>query len=253
MTAARALAALLLALPLAACGGGSDDGTRTLTVYAAASLTSTFEQLAEEFEDDHPGVDVRLGFGGSADLVTQIQEGAAVDVFASADTATMDRLVEDGLAGGEPRAFATNTLEIAVPPGNPAGIADLQDLAGSGVDVVVCAPEVPCGAAARAVADRAGLALSPVSEEQSVTDVLAKVAAGEADAGLVYRTDVLAAGDGAGGVEGIELPEAATVVNTYPVVAVDGAREPELADDFVELVVGATGRRILADAGFGAP
>lgn len=244
------LATLGLLLPLAACGGGSEGNTSTLTVYAAASLTATFEQIGQEFEAEHDGVDVQLSFGGSSDLVTQIQEGAHADVFASADTANMDKLTGDGLASGDPEDFATNTLEIAVPPGNPAGITSLQDLADAGVDLVVCAPEVPCGAAARAVADRAGVTLSPVSEEQSVTDVLAKVASGEADAGLVYRTDVLGAGDG---VEGIEFPESSTVVNTYPIVAVEGSDHPDLAREFVELVVGETGRRILADAGFGPP
>ena len=238
-----------LALPLTACGGGADD-TTTLTVYAASSLTSSFERLGKRFEAEHDGVDVRLSFGGSSDLVTQIQEGAPADVFASADTATMDRLTADGLAAGDPQAFATNTLEIAVPPGNPAGITGLRDLTKPGVDLVVCAPEVPCGAAAVAVAKDAGVDLSPVSEEQSVTDVLAKVSTGEADAGLVYVTDVLGAGDD---VEGIELPESSSVVNTYPIVAVEGAAQPDLARDFVQLVLGATGRAVLGDAGFGPP
>lgn len=238
-----------LLLPLAACGGRDED-TTTLTVYAAASLTSAFEQLGERFEAAHDGVDVRLSFGGSADLVTQIQEGAPADVFASADTANMDRLVADGLAAGGPEDFATNTLEIAVPPGNPAGITGLRDLARPGVDLVVCAPEVPCGAAALAVAKNGGITLTPVSQEQSVTDVLAKVAAGEADAGLVYVTDVLGAGDD---VEGIDLPEASAVVNTYPIVGVEGSEHAVLARAFVELVVGETGRAILRDAGFGLP
>ncbi len=244
-----ALAVLGLVLPLAACGGSDEDPT-TLTVYAAASLTSTFEQLGKEFEAEHDGVDVQLSFGGSSDLVTQIQEGADADVFASADTANMDKLSGADLADGDPQDFATNTLEIAVPPGNPAGITGLQDLAKAGVNLVVCAPEVPCGAAAQGVADAAGVTLSPVSEEQSVTDVLAKVTSGEADAGLVYRTDVLGAGDA---VEGIEFPEATSVVNTYPIVVVKGSGEPDLAREFVELVLGDTGRKVLSDAGFGHP
>ena len=238
-----------LLLPLAACGGSAED-TTTLTVYAASSLTATFEQIGQEFEAEHDGVDVKLSFGGSADLVTQIQEGAPADVFASADTATMDKLTADGLGSGDPQDFATNTLEIAVPPGNPAGVTSLQDLAKPGTDLVVCAPEVPCGAAALAVAKNAGVTLSPVSEEQSVTDVLAKVASGEADAGLVYVTDVLGAGDD---VEGIDLPEASSVVNTYPIVGVEGSEHADLAREFVELVVGETGRAILGDAGFGLP
>ncbi len=191
-----AAASVALLLSLAGCGGSDDEAT-TLTVYAAASLTASFGQLADEFEREHPGTEVQLSFGGSSDLVTQIQEGAHADVFASADLATMQKLTDDDLADGDPQDFATNTLEIAVPPGNPAGIRGLADLAAPGVNLVVCAPEVPCGAATRAVADAAGVTLNPVSEEQSVTDVLAKVTSGEADAGLVYRTDVQAAGESA--------------------------------------------------------
>jgi molybdate transport system substrate-binding protein len=248
---------LALTLPLAACGGDDDSSTSgdgaqetvTLTVYAAASLTSTFEQIASDFEAEHEGVEVELSFGGSSDLVTQITEGAPADVFASAATANMDDLVEAGLAEGDPQDFATNILEIAVPPGNPAGVTSLQDLAGD-LNLVLCAPEVPCGAASQAVAEAAGITLSPVSEEQAVTDVLAKVTSGEADAGLVYVTDVTAAGDA---VEGIEFPEAADVVNTYPIVPVSDSDEADLAQEFVDFVLGATGQQVLADAGFGQP
>lgn len=245
-------AVLALVLPVAACAGDSDggSGTTTLTVYAAASLTSTFEQIATEFEAEHDGVDVRLSFGGSSDLVAQIQNGAPADVFASADTANMDTLVDAGMAGADPQDFATNVLEIAVPPGNPAGIHAFGDLAGQGVKLVVCAPEVPCGAAAQQVAENAGVTLHPVSEEQSVTDVLGKVVSGEADAGLVYVTDVQAAGDR---VEGIDFPESGEVVNTYPIAPVEGTDEGALAREFVELVLGDRGRQILRDAGFGPP
>lgn len=242
-------AALALLLPLVGCGA-DDSGDTTVTVFAAASLTATFEQIAQEFEAEHDGVEVQLSFGGSSDLVTQIQNGASADVFASADTATMDELVADDLTARQPQAFATNTLEIAVPPGNPAGVRTFQDLATPGLDLVVCAPAVPCGAAAQQVAERAGVALHPVSEEQSVTDVLAKVSTGEADAGLVYVTDVRAAGDD---VDGITFPESRSVVNTYPIAPVSGADQPELAEAFVELVRGETGQRILRDAGFGPP
>jgi molybdate transport system substrate-binding protein len=242
------LLALLLVLPLTACG--SDDEDTTLTVYAAASLTASFEQIAEEFEAEHDGVAVELSFGGSSDLVTQIQEGAPADVFASADTATMDKLVADDLTGADPEPFATNTLEIAVPPGNPAGVQGFQDLAEPDLNLVVCAPEVPCGAAARQMADNVGVTLAPVSEEESVTDVLAKVTSGEADAGLVYVTDVAAAGDD---VEGIELPESDSVVNTYPIAPVDGSDESDLAQEFVDFVLGDTGQSVLADYGFGQP
>ncbi|MCR1784225.1 molybdate ABC transporter substrate-binding protein [Nocardioides carbamazepini] len=249
-------AAVLLALPLAACGddGGSGSGkggdsTRTLTVFAAASLTKTFEEMEKEFEDAHAGVDVKLSFGGSSDLVAQIAEGAEADVFASADTANMDKLVTGELAAGDPSEFATNTLTIVVPPGNPAGITSLADLTGTDVNLVLCQPEVPCGSASLKVAETAGLTLAPVSEEQSVTDVLAKVESGEADAGLVYVTDVTAAGDR---VEGVAFPEAADVVNRYPIVAVEGSAEAGLAQEWIDLVLG-DGQAILHEAGFGAP
>ena len=246
-------AALALLLPVAACGGGDDAGdagATTLTVYAAASLTSTFEQVGAEFERAHDGVRVEFSFGGSSDLVTQIQEGAEADVFASADTATMDELVDADLAGADPEDFATNTLEIATPPDNPAGVASFQDLGQAGLQLVVCAPEVPCGAATRTMADDLGVTLRPVSEEQSVTDVLAKVTSGEADAGVVYRTDVAAAGDA---VHGVPFPESRDVVNTYPIATVDGSDESDLAAQFVAFVVGDAGQRILQDAGFGRP
>ena len=247
-----AATALLLAATATACGdddsrgSGGGDGA-TVTVYAAASLTTTFQDIGEEFEEEHDGVTVEFSFGGSSDLVAQIQEGAPADVFASADTATMDKLTADDLQASDPQDFASNTLEIAVPPGNPAGITSFADLATSGVNVVVCAPEVPCGAATRKVEDATGVAISPVSEEQSVTDVLAKVASGEADAGVVYVTDIKAAG---GDVEGVAFPESSEAVNTYPIVALKDAADADLAQQFVDLVLGDTGQGILEEAGF---
>ena len=249
----RSLLAATLGLvalaPLGACSGGTESEPRTLTVYAASSLTTAFEEIGEVFEAEHEGVGVEFSFAGSSDLVAQIQQGAPADVFASADESNMDKLVADGLAAGDPVVFATNTLRIAVPPGNPAGVTSLQDLEGD-LDVVVCAPEVPCGAAAKQAADNVGVLLRPVSEEQSVTDVLGKVASGEADAGLVYVTDVIAAGDS---VEGVAFPEAEYVVNRYPIVPEVDAEEPDLAQDFVDLVTGDEGRRVLREAGFGPP
>lgn len=248
-------AAVLTAWALAACGGSGGGGgdaapDRTLTVYAAASLTNPFEQIAADFEAAHEGVDVELSFAGSSDLVAQIQQGAPADVLASADTANMDKLVADDLVTGSPTDFAANTLVIAVPPGNPAGVTSLADLAADDLNLVLCAPEVPCGAAAERIEAAAGLTFSPVSEEQSVTDVLNKVITGEADAGLVYVTDVRAAGDQ---VEGIEFPEADDAVNVYPVAALRDSAQPELAQEFVEAVLGPDGQRVLADAGFAAP
>ncbi|GAA4809250.1 molybdate ABC transporter substrate-binding protein [Nocardioides caeni] len=241
-----------LALPLTACGDDGSEGEggrQKLTVFAAASLTSTFEQLEAQFENDHPDADVQLSFGGSSDLVAQIADGAAADVFASADTKNMDQFLDADLADGEPTEFATNTLVIAVPPGNPAGITGLADLGKEDLDIVVCAPEVPCGNAAVQVADAAGVRLAPDSEEQSVTDVLGKIESGEADAGLVYVTDVEAA-DGA--VEGVEFPEAVDVVNHYPIVVVAGSDETDLARAWIDLVLG-DGQAVLGRAGFGPP
>lgn len=252
-------AALVLLAGVSGCGGndssgpsgstGGDGGT-TLTVYAAASLTSTFEEIAQEFEKTHDGVGVEFNFAGSSDLVSQIQQGAPADVFASADTATMDKLTADDLVGQGPEDFAANTLQIAVPPDNPAGITSLDDLTTSGLNLVICAPEVPCGAAAQKVADAAGLTFNPVSEEQSVTDVLSKVTTGEADAGLVYVTDVKAAG---GTVTGITFPESAEAVNTYPIATVGDSENADLAQEFMRLVLDDTGQSILAEAGFAKP
>jgi len=243
-----------VAITAAGCGSGNDDKastkSETLTVYAAASLTGAFTDLGAKFEADHPGVKVTFSFGGSLDLVTQIQQGAPADVFASADSKNMDKLTAEGLQGGTPADFASNTLEIVTPPDNPAGVDSLDDLAKKGVDVVLCAPEVPCGSAAQKVEQSAHLTIKPVSEEQSVKDVLAKVVAGEADAGLVYVTDVKAAGDT---VHGVTFPEAASAVNTYPIAVLKDSDHDTLAKAFVALVLGAVGQQVLADAGFAKP
>lgn len=247
---AGSIAALVIASS-AGCGSYETESSAaektTLTVYAASSLTKAFEELGKDFESSHDGVDVQFNFAGSSDLVAQIQEGAPADVFASADEANMDKLTADDLTGSEPRTFASNTLEIAVPPGNPAGVTTFADLADEGLNLVICAPEVPCGAAAQQAADSAGVELQPVSEEQSVTDVLAKVTSGEADAGLVYVTDVMAAGDD---VEGIEFPESSSAATVYPIATVAEPENVDLAQEFVDLVLDKTGQSILHDAGF---
>lgn len=250
---AAALGAALVLLLACGCSGGDPAGGArdvTLTVFAASSLTASFEQLGERFEADHDGVAVDFAFAGSSDLVAQIREGAPADVFASADQATMETLTDDDLAGSDPQAFASNTLAIVVPADNPAGIDSLADLGEPGVTVVLCAPEVPCGAAARRLADLVGVTISPASEEQQVTDVLGKVRSGEADAGLVYATDVLAAGDA---VRGIEVPEAEAVVNLYPIATVAGSDHEELAQAFVDLVLSQDGQQVLRHAGFAPP
>lgn len=261
--AGAARAGLAVVLLVAGCGGGpgatgstgagGDDGAAidaSIDVFAAASLTRTFTDLARQFEDEHPGAEVRLLFAGSSDLVTQITEGAPADVFASADTRTMGRVGDEGLLGGVPVDFATNTLQLAVPPDNPAGISSLADAARPGVRTVLCAEQVPCGAAAAAVAEAAGVDLMPVSEESSVSDVLGKVTSGEADAGLVYRTDVRAAGDA---VLGIDLAQADAAVTTYPIATLAGSPEEETAQAFVDFVTGPQGRAVLQAAGFDAP
>lgn len=255
-----ALAAIALLATTAACGSDDDadagtgssaaGDTTTLTVFAAASLTSTFTELGAQFEQAHDGVKVSFNFGGSSGLVTQLQEGAQADVFASADQSNMDKAIADDLMSGAPVFFASNTLQIVVPAGNPAGVRNLGDLADPDVKTVVCAPEVPCGAATVAVEKASGVDVQAVSEEQSVTDVLNKVVTGEADAGLVYVTDVIAAGDK---VEGIHFPESDSVVNSYPIAPLAGSDHAKLAGQFVDFVLGETGQQVLTDAGFGRP
>lgn len=240
-----ATTALTLALGVAGCSGSSASSD-TLVVYAAASLQEPFEELGERFEAAHDGVAVQFSFAGSSTLVAQIREGAPADVFASADTQNMDKLTGADLQGAEPVDFATNTLMIAVPAGNPAGVTDLASLTEDGLDLVVCAPEVPCGSATETVEHTAGIELSPVSEEQSVTDVLGKVTSGQADAGLVYVTDVRTADE----VEGIAFPESGSAVNTYPITTVAGSENAALGDEFIDLVTGTAGQEVLAEYGF---
>ncbi|MFB4316134.1 molybdate ABC transporter substrate-binding protein [Actinomadura sp. 21ATH] len=249
-------AAALAALPLALAGCG-DTGTAregagggTLTVFAAASLTEAFTALGKAFESDHPGVKVRFNFGGSSALARQITEGAPADVFAAADTATMGRVVGGAVKAGGTRVFARNRLVIAVPRDGGTGVRGLRDLARPGLKVVVCAEQVPCGAAAGKALGAAGVRLRPASQEQDVKAVLTKVRLGEADAGLVYRTDARSA---AGEVRGVEFPESARAVNDYPIAALDRAPRPELAADFVRLVRSEQGRGALAQAGFETP
>jgi molybdate transport system substrate-binding protein len=253
--AAAAAAAVVMAGSIAACGSSGDDNSSgsskssTLTVFAASSLTEAFGKIGKDFEASHPGVSVKFDFAGSSDLVAQLIAGSPADVFASADTANMDKASAQKLLDGKPVDFATNTLEIATPPDNPANISSFADLSKPGVKLVICAPEVPCGAAAQQVAKDAHQTLRPVSEEQSVTDVLGKVESGEADAGLVYVTDVKAAGSK---VKGITFPESSQVVNTYPIAAL-AKGDTSLAKDFIDVVLGGEGQTILSDAAFGKP
>lgn len=253
------MAAVALVASLTACSTSETPSTSSngrpsgsVTVFAAASLKATFTQLAEDFEANNPGTKVALSFAGSSDLVTQISQGAPADVFASADTKNMAKLADAKLLDGSATNFATNILEIAVPPGNPASIMSFADLARPGVKVVTCASQVPCGAATDAVEDASGITLSPVSEESSVTDVLGKVTSQEADAGLVYVTDVRGAGDKVQGVSFSEA-KAENAMNTYPIATVGTSKNKELSAAFIAFVTSEAGRKILADAGFGAP
>ena len=239
------------ALPAASSNGESSAvAGGEITVFAAASLKKAFTTLGRRFEQQNPGSAVRFSFAGSSDLVSQVLEGAPADVLATADTATMGKAVDGGVVSGQPVNFASNTLTIVVPPDNPAGIRTLSDLAAAGVAVVVCAPQVPCGAAAEKVEKSAGITVKPVSEESSVTDVLNKVSSGEADAGLVYVTDAKGAG---ATVRAIATPEAAAVKNTYPVALLAESARPAVAQHFVAFLTGPQGRQILQDVGFAAP
>ncbi len=240
VTAAAAIAVLTLG-----SAGCQARPSNTLLVFAASSLANTFTTLGDAFTDT--GL-VELSVAGSADLLTQLTHGADADVFATADTTTMDKASRAGLLDGPARRLATNTLTIAVAPGNPKQVFSFRDLAR--VTTVVCAVQVPCGAALPGLQSRAGVRLQPISEESSVGDVVSKVTSGQADAGLVYLTDARAAG---AKVTAVEFPEAASAVNTYQVAVLKTARDPALARSFVDLVTGPTGRRVLGSAGFGEP
>lgn len=254
-----AAAVLMGAASVGGCGSPPPPG---LVVFAASSLTFAFTEIGAAFRAATPDPDlpdpdlpdtaspVEFAFAGSADLLAQLTGGAQADVFAAADTATMDNAARDGLIDGEPVVFATNTLTIVVAPGNPARIAGLADLTRPGLAVVVCAPQVPCGAATAKLQDVAGVRLAPVSEETAVGAVLTKVTSGQADAGIVYATDARVAGNK---VTEVTVPEASGVVNTYSIAVLKQARDPEAARRFVEYVVGEAGQRILEAAGFARP
>ncbi len=242
--ASGAVVAALL-LPLAGCAGGED--TQTLTVLAAASLTDVFEDLAAGFEAEHDGASVTFSFGASTNLAEQAADGAPGDVLATADETSMS-LAEDAGVTGDVTAFATNVLTIVTPVGNPAGIKSLDDLAGS--TWVRCADEVPCGKVALAVLADNGVTAEPASLEEDVRTTLDKVASGEADAGLVYATDAVAAGDA---VTTVEIPGAEEALTSYVTTVLEQSDDADLARQWVEFVASDDGRAILERAGFGAP
>lgn len=240
---------------LAACGSAPDGRTSSpartgaITVFAAASLTEAFTTLGRRFEEANPGAAITFVFGSSSSLAVQITEGAPADVFASASASTMDAVVESDVAE-TPTTFAQNVLEIAVPPDNPANVTGLVDLEDPAVTVALCQPDVPCGALAATVLRAAGVAVEPITLEADVKAVLTKVRLGEVDAGLVYATDVLAAGDE---VTGIDVPADVNASTRYPIATISGSRSPGLAQAFVDYVLSADGAAALTAAGFRVP
>lgn len=245
-------AAALLGSAAAGCAtdDSTGDGSNDITVFAAASLTAAFTEIGEAYTAANPGWEVTFNFAASSELVTQIGEGAPADVFASADLSNMAKLTDAGNHASEPVVFATNVAQIIVAPGNPLGITGLADLADNDLVVIVCAPEVPCGTYATTVFANAGVAVTPKSLEENVKAVVAKVTLGEADAGIVYATDVAAAGDGA---TGVDIPADINVVAQYPIAVTKEADNPEGAQAFIDFVLGEQGQTILASYGFLAP
>lgn len=247
---------MAIALVLSACGdapaadGRGDVTSGTITVFAAASLTDAFEAVGEAFVDAHPGSEVVFNHAGSQVLAGQIMEGAPADVFASANPRHMAAVRDGGHVRGEPQAFAANRLAIAVEPGNPLGVDGLDDLSDPDLVVVLPAEEVPAGDYAREALADAGVRVSPASLEPDVRAALSKVALGEADASIVYSSDVMAAD---GRVTGIAIPSAVNVRATYPIAVMADAPNPAGAAAFVEFVVSEEAQAILSDHGFSAP
>ena len=221
-----------------------------VVVFAASSLTEAFAEMGDAFTAQNPDATVTFNFAGSGDLVTQITEGAPADVFVSADDANMTKLTDAGENAGDPVAIAKNTFEIIVEKGNPKGITGVADLSNPDLIVVLCADTVPCGKGAAKILANAAVTVTPKSFEDKVKGVVTKVAAGEADAGIVFVTDVLAAGDGAAGVE---IPADINVISNYPIVVTKEAPSPEAAQAFVDFVAGDAGKAILAKYGFLTP
>jgi molybdate transport system substrate-binding protein len=247
-----ALSGTVLALTaslLTGCGGGGggDDHT-TITVLAAASLTGTFTELGQEFEQQHKGVTVKFAFDSSATLAQQATQGAPADVLATADPTTMESA--KAAQAETPKTFATNQLVMVTPADNPGHVSSFADLDKSSVTWVMCVPTAPCGIVADALLKQDGITGKPASQEVDVKSTLAKVTEGEADAGLVYTTDAQAAGSQ---VKAIAIPGSEQQVTSYPIVTLTQSKHADLARQFVDLVTGSTGQQVLAKAGFGKP
>ena len=240
---------IAVALLVAACESSAVNtpATGTVNVFAAASLTASFNALGTSFQAAHPDVTVKFNFAGTPTLVTQIEQGAAADVFASADTTNMDKLKGDGFTSGTPQVFAHNKLEIVVAPGNPKDIATLADLAKPGVIYITEASTVPAGKYSLQALQKAGVTVTPKSLETDVKSVISKIELGEADAGIVYSTDVTAAGSK---VAGVAIPDVDNVIATYPIVAVKGTTNFAAASAFIAYVLSADGQSKLQSYGF---
>jgi molybdate transport system substrate-binding protein len=229
---------------------GSGKLSGTLVVFAATSLTDAFDKIGAQFEKAHPGVTVKFNYNGSSSLATSINQGAPADVFASASPTNMKTVTDAGDAVGTPQIFTRNTGEIMVESGNPQKINSVKDLANPKVKVVVCAPEVPCGALAQDIFKNAGVTVKPVSEETNVGGVVTKVTLGEADAGIVYVTDVK---ENESKAEGVPIPASQNDVTEYPIVEVKGAPNASAAKSFMSYVLGPDGQQVLASFGFMPP
>jgi molybdate transport system substrate-binding protein len=249
----------LLSFIGASCGDDDSDSAATkavatasgdVVVFAASSLTEAFTEMGQAFKAENPDATVTFTFAGSGDLVTQITEGAPADVFVSADDSNMKKLTDAAENAGEPVSIARNTMEILVEKGNPKAIAGVADLANPDLIVVLCADTVPCGKNAAAVLANAAVTVTPASFEDKVKGVVTKVTAGEADAGIVFVTDVNSAGDAG---EGVEIPDDINVISNYPIVVTKEATNPEAAQAFIEFVASDAGQAILAKYGFLAP
>jgi molybdate transport system substrate-binding protein len=261
LSTARAWATGLLSLALVAdlsgCGQktpssatASTSSAHSIVVFAAALLKPAFTLLAGKFQSDNPRATIDFDFATSSELANKLTQGANADVFASADSAQMDTVVKADLTTSDPVNFASNTLVIVTAPGDPKQIRSFADLARPDVRVAVCQASAPCGSAAQRIEDNTGVHLNPASEESVSAGVLGKVTTGEADAGLVYLTDAHKAGDK---VTAVKFPESDAAVNIYPIAILKHASQPALAQKFVDLVTGATGQRVLTQAGFASP
>jgi molybdate transport system substrate-binding protein len=233
----------------AAASGSAAAGTNAITVFAAASLQGSFTKIGDQFEAAHPGDKVTFSFGPSSGLATQIVNGAPASVFASAAPANMDQVVKAGDAAG-PSDFAKNKMEVAVPPGNPASVSSVDSLAKSSVKVALCQPQVPCGVVAAKVFKNAGLTVRPVTLQPDVKSVLTQVELGNVDAGMVYVTDVKAAGSK---VKGVPVPASDNASTLYPIATIKGAKNMPVAREFVSYVMSPAGQQVLSAAGFEKP